>query len=382
MSETDHLPPPPPGAPAVPPPRPAAVDVAPVALEHRVEGLSCPNCAGALAADPGLRVVRCPYCDTPLLALAEIGIRRFAVLPTVDATRARDLARGWLGHGINKDPHLAREAEIGEAFLSFLPFYRVEADCVGIALGTERRTRWTGSGKRRRAETYEVDVERRVERHFDRTYPALNVAELGIRRVDLSGDELVPFDSERLERRGMVFPPTGSASEVRAAALARFAAEADPSRGLARRRFRFLETLRERLSVIYYPLWIVRYRYRGRAYQALVDGEDGGLAYGKAPGNDLYRALALVGTEAVVMFLLTTVLQFGASGPLLALAGGLGLAMFLWGWKRFRHGGVVIEGSGVVEDAAPGVADLQRAMRHPERILTDLAMGRLPEIDL
>jgi len=351
-------------------------------LEHRVQGLSCPNCAGALAVDGGLRVVHCPYCDTPLLALAEVGVRRFAVEPAVDSARARQIAGRWLRRGVSKDPRLAREAEIGEAFLSFLPFYRVEADCVGVALGTERRTRWVGSGKRRRMQTYEVDVERRAERHFDRTYPALNVAELGIRRVDLSGDHLVPFDSDRLERRGMVFPPTGSAAEVRQAALAAFAEEADPARGLARRRFRFLETLRERLSVIYYPLWIVRYRFRGRAYQVLVDGEDGALAYGKAPGNDLYRALALVATEAAAMFLLTTALQLGGAFEILALAGGAALAMLAWGWRRFRHGGVVIEGSGAGEERGPRLERLRRAVRRPERILTDLALGRLPEIGL
>ena len=167
-------------------------------------------------------MVECPYCRTPLLAISEVGIRRLAVEPQIDAERARQIARGWLGKGVAKDPKLKTAAKIGEAFLSFLPFYRVEADCIGFALGTEERRRTTGTGKNRRTTTYEVDVERRVEESFDRTYPALNVAEWGIRRVDLRGDPLVPFDSDALDRLGMVFPPTGSETEVREAALERF----------------------------------------------------------------------------------------------------------------------------------------------------------------
>lgn len=316
-------------------------------IEGRIEGLTCPNCGGALEVAAGLRVVECGYCATPLLVVGERGVRRFAVEPEIDSDRARSVAGGWLGKGMRKDPALRREAEVGEAFLTFLPFYRVQADCVGIALGTEQRTRVTGSGKNRRVEHYEVDVERQSERSFDVTYPAVNVAEWGIRRVDLTGDRLVPFDAELLGRKGMVFPPTGSESEVRQAALASFRAQADPSAGLHRLRFRFLESLRERLSVIYYPLWVVRYRFRGRGYQALVDAEDGRLAYGKAPGNDLYRAIMLIATEGAAAFLFTTVLQFWPSGGGLAV-GGLGaVGLVVWGWRRFRYGGVVEEGTGL-----------------------------------
>lgn len=340
-------------------------------LTHRVGGLACPSCGGSLSVEDGLRVVGCPFCRTPLLVRSEVGVRRLAVEPRIDAETARVAAEGWLARGVRKDRRLRREAELRETLLCFLPFYRVRADCVGFALGTEERRRWVGSGKNRRMETYEVDVERRVERSFDRTWPALNVAEWGIGRVDLRGDSLVPYDAELLARRGMVFPTTGSEAEVREAALELFRREADPGSGLKRLRFHFLETLRERLSVIHYPLWVVRYRFGGRSYQVLVDAEDGSLAYGKAPGNDLYRALMLVVTEAAAAFVATTALQVaGASLPALLFGGGIGLAIFVWGWRRFRWGGVVVEGSGV--RPGPDLAtSLGKAVRSPRGALAD-----------
>ena len=362
----------------------AEAELEPVAeerLSSTVSGLSCPNCGGALEVDAGLRVVECPYCQTPLLATSEVGVRRLAVEPQIDSEKARQIARWWLGKGVAKNPKLKTAARIGEAFLSFLPFYRVEADCVGFALGTEERRRTTGSGKNRSTTTYEVDVERRVEETFETTYPALNVAEWGIQRVDLRGDPLVPFDSDALDRLGMVFPPTGSENEVRQAALERFKRGADPSSGLHSVRFKFLQTLRERLTVIYYPLWVVRYRFQNRSYQVLVDAEDGTLAYGKAPGNDFFRAAMLVLTQAISLFVGTTVIQYASSFEVLLFVGLPLVAALWWGWRKFRYGGVVIEGSGAHKEV-----DVDQAWRTltshrgRRRAMRQLMSGKMPEL--
>jgi DNA-directed RNA polymerase subunit RPC12/RpoP len=363
----------------------SSAEAVPRQLSERVHGLACPNCGGALEVVSGLRVVSCSYCGTRLLALSEVGIRRFAVEPQIDSSRARALAKEWLSRGVAKDRRLRREATIGEAFLSFLPFFRAQADCVGFALGTEERRRTVGSGKNRRVETYEVDVERRAEESFDRTYPAVNVAEWGIRRIDLRGDPLVPFEQDLLDRFGMVFPVTGSEKEVMSTAIEAFKRQTDPARGLKRVRMRFLATLRERMSIVYYPLWIVRYRFRERSYQVLVDAEDGSLAYGKAPGNDLYRALMLVGAEAVAMFLGTTALQWMGGGFIsLAFVGGIALAFMAWGWRRFRYGGVVEEGTGLrgeagLEDATASIGQLRAfdGQQVARSLIRALGSGRL-----
>ncbi len=320
----------------------------------RITGLSCPACAGALEVESGLRVLSCPYCGTHLLVGGEPGVRRFTVEPKLDAEAARAAAKRWLGSGWNKDRRLPKDAALAESFLCFLPFFRVQADAVGVALGTEERRRTVGSGKSRRVQTYEVDVERTVQKPCDATFPAVQVAEWGVGRVNLAGDRLLPFDQEALERAGMVFPPTRSEVEARESALASFRADADPGRGMKRVRFRYQATLRERLSVIHYPLWVVRYRFRGRAYQVVVDAEDGAVAYGKAPGNDLYRALMLVGSEAVACFVGTSVVQHGWSGDdgcgVVVGAILFAAAVLAWGWRRFRWGGELVEGTGVVAE--------------------------------
>ena len=223
---------------------------------------------------------------------------------------------------------------------------------VSISGGVEEHTE--GSGNNRR--TVRTNVERPVNRSFDRTFAAVSVEEWGVATIPLPAHPvLAPFDEESLQRRGMVFAPTASENDTRAEALAAFKSEADPGKGLKEVRFRFLETVRERLSVLYVPLWAVRYRYRNRSYTVLVDAADGTIAYGKAPGNDLYRAVMMVGAQAGAFFLATTALQHSDSGGCVMFAGVVALFLLLAGWRKFRYGGEVVEGTGVV-DRIPGAA--------------------------
>lgn len=332
---------------------------APPAGRASVSGLTCPKCGGAVGADAGQRVVICPFCQTALLALGDLGVRRFSLLPQIDGPTARAKAKTWLGSGFNKDRGLAGGAEMGDARLVFLPFFRVQADVIGYVLGVEERSE--GSGNNRR--TVRENVERPVSRSFDRTFAAVSVEEWGVETVRLpAAPALIAFDEEDLQRRGMVFAPTVSESETSENALESYKSEADPGKALKEVRFRFLETVRERLSVLYVPLWAVRYRYRERSYTVLIDAADGSLAYGKAPGNDFYRAVMMVGAQAAACFLATTVLQKMDDGGCVVFAGLASLAILWAGWRRFRYGGEVVEGSGV-GDRTPGAGIQKRLQR-------------------
>ena len=340
-----------------PPPPPAQVPSAKGALR----GLTCPSCGGTLDVAEGWTNITCKYCDTPLALLGERGVLRLMVLDRLDRRRAEDTVRAWLGRGIQKAPALKREARVEEAFLAWFPFVRLRFDLVGWILGVnvrkvKRGNRWVDV-----QEPVELEIERPVERNV----PACEMAEFGVRRVDLKGDEILPLNEELLAKRGMVFRPTKAPPE-----LARELADA-VVRGVARASgpdrvtFSWLAPVRKRVAVLHYPLWVFRYSFRGRTYQVLVDAESGEIAYGKAPGNHLYRAASLTAATAGACFIGTTFLQnIGrilnhTDNPLMVL-GVVGLAMaamVAWGYKQFRHGGVVEEGTGLrAEEPAPDQA--------------------------
>jgi hypothetical protein len=330
-------------------------------------GLTCASCAGTIDVEEGFTNVVCRYCGTPVAVVGERGVVRLMVLDRVDRSAAGLAVRRWFAKGMRKAPALKREARLEEAFLAFFPFVRARFDVVGWVLGTKEHRRKRGD----RWVTEHRPVEVQVERAVDRTMACADMAEFGVHRISLAGDDLAPLDEERLRSRGMVFRPQRTAAEV-ADVLTRAGMEQAQATGdVDRVSFSWLATIRRRTTVVYYPLWVIRYAFRGQTFQALVDGEDGSLAYGKAPGNHLYRALSLVGACAGACFVGTTLLQHLdvvlRSDDSLAALGALGLVLagfVAWGYRQFRRGGVVEEGSGLADGAAEPslVGTVQRLM--------------------
>ena len=70
-----------------------------------------------------------------------------------------------------------------------------------------------------------MDVERKIQNSFDRTYSACDVAELGVKKINLTGDTILPVDFESLQREGMMFNIIASEKEAFEFAKNNFAAE-------------------------------------------------------------------------------------------------------------------------------------------------------------
>ena len=94
-------------------------------------------------------------------------------------------------------------------------------------------------------------------------------------------------------------------------------------------------------------------------------------------GNDLYRALMLVATQAITLFIGTTIIRVlgGGFGPLMFVGIPI-LAILLWGWRKFRYGGVVVEGTGAKK--RPGLGRIARAVvrrRERDKLLEEMVGG-------
>ena len=326
---------------------------APTPKKRVLTGLKCASCGGSVDIQEGVTNVRCLYCETPQAVVGHRGIVRVMVLNQLERDKASAVVRQWFRRGIRKDPALKKEARYQEAFLAWFPFVRARLDVVGWVLGIRKK-------KVKRGNTWKTvrkPVETEIERAVDLTMPAADMAEFGVHRIDLAGDEVQPLDDELLRSRGMVFRPSRSLEEAAADLNDRALGEIKRANRLDEITFSWLASIRRRVALVYYPLWVVRYGFRGRTYQVLVDAEDGSLAYGKAPGNHFYRAFSLVGACAGACFVGSTILQ--NAGSLLRSENGLmGLGfigfvlagLVYWGYSQFRHGGVVEEGSGLASD--------------------------------
>jgi hypothetical protein len=313
-------------------------------------GLACGSCGGSVDVQEGVTNVRCKYCGTPQAVVGRRGVARVMVLNKLERDKASRVVYSWFRKGIRKDPALREHARFHEAFLAWFPFVRARLDVVGWVLGIRERRR----RRNNRWETIREPVEQQVEEHVDLTMPAADMAEFGVHRVDLAGDEVRPLDDDLLRSRGMVFRPNRSLEETAADLSERALEEIRLKHRLDHVSFSWLAGARRHVALVYYPLWVVRYGFKGQTYQVLVDAEDGSLAYAKAPGNHLYRAFSMVAASAGACFFGTTILQ--NAGVFLRSENGLiGLGLIglvlaglvYWGYSQFRHGGVVEEGTGL-----------------------------------
>jgi hypothetical protein len=302
-----------------------------------LQGLTCPRCGGVVTIPEGLVMVVCPFCEQRSVVSGERGVRRYQVPLQVTRDQALAAYQRFLSGNMAIARDLPRKAELSEAILVHLPFWSAWGRGVAWGFGQQE----VGSGDSRRYEPRE----RRVVSELGWNGVACDVGEFGVRRIALEGRPLEPFNSEELHRSGMVFEPVGSEEEAMEQARRAFEQAVSEKVKLDRTAQLFTRVLERRLGLVYYPVWVLRYLYRGRSFQVIVDGFDGQALYGKAPGNVLYRAAMLVGGMAVGAALAIDVpaLIIASAGDsdiigvaLVSFAAGVGL-MFA-GWQKFRYG--------------------------------------------
>jgi DNA-directed RNA polymerase subunit RPC12/RpoP len=306
-----------------------------------IKGLACPRCGGMVAVPEGQAVVVCPYCDMRSLVRGDRSVRRYQVPARISRDQALAALSGFFGKmSVARDARA--KSRISEVFLVHLPFWTLWARALGWAFGQKR----VGSGKNSRLEPREV----RLASDMVWAGAACDVAEFGVTNVELTDQGVEPFDSEQLHASGMVFEPTGSIAEAEEAAQATFDETARGSANLDRLNQLFMRYVNRRFGLVYYPLWALRYSYRNRSFQVVVDGFTGRVLYGKAPGSTLFRAGALSLGMAVGAFLIVDVpvlflRLIGNSDsnssascilPVAAILGGIAAMSFAY--RSFRYG--------------------------------------------
>jgi len=308
-----------------------------------VQGLACPNCGGMVPIPEGQVIVRCPYCDLRSLVRGERGLMRYQVPTRLTREHAQAGLARFLGSSRAIAWEAARKAQLVEAFLVYLPFWVSWARVIGWVFGEKK----VGSGDDTRYEPREIKV---VE-EMSWNGVACDVGEFGVEVVALDQQPLEPFDADDLHASGMVFEPVNSLTDARSAGENEFNARVEAKAHLDRVGQVFVRFLRHRMGLVYYPMWVLRYLYRGRSFQVVLDGYSGKILYGKAPGSTVYRAAVLVAGTALGALIavdgaaLAFRLAFEADGDgtWAFFVGGFGLMAVGYGvmrkaYRMFRYG--------------------------------------------
>jgi DNA-directed RNA polymerase subunit RPC12/RpoP len=332
--------------------------------EEVIKGLMCPSCGGSVEIREGNNVLKCPYCGTALMVMGDEGMLQYHVKSNTDRESTKAEAVRWFGK-FDKDRKLKAEAQFIDVFLIHIPFWRSMGKVCGWVFGNMIHHETSRDSKgNMHTTTRKEPVERMVMEEFLWNRAACDVSDFGVEEVDASGiaGHLEPFDIHAVEKQGMVFEPTHSRTDAVKASEEWMLQKARNSVRVDEVLFQKLHALDKKLSIVYYPLWVLRYRFRERNYQVVIDGTSGRLLYGRAPGSTLYRVSMFVGSLMIGNLILTASVKayFSTNTSEIFIAASIaGAALILFGFFKFRYGGEVVEGG----KKAFNKDDVQNAMK-------------------
>tara|TARA_R110002049_G_scaffold10127_9_gene50625 strand:+ start:2684 stop:3721 length:1038 start_codon:yes stop_codon:yes gene_type:complete len=278
---------------------------------------TCPNCAAQVEFAPGKHATECPFCATPVVV--DTGTNRHikprAVLPfALTEDTARDAMTDWLGalwFAPNGVQDYARKGRRMQGI--YVPYWTYDADTKSSYRGEqgtvyyETRTVMR-DGKREQQQVQKVRwraASGRVKRFFD---DVLVLASLSLPKTYTDG--LQPWDLTALEPYAPEYL-AGFRAEAYGVSLEDGYAQARAHMdrvierdvkfdiGGDRQRVHDIQTQISDVTFkhILLPVWLAAYKYRGKTYRFVVNGQSG-----KVQGERPYSAIKI--TIAVVLGLI------------------------------------------------------------------------------
>lgn len=296
--------------------------------------ITCPSCGGGISFAEGSPTVVCAHCERSYMVAGKKGVLHYRVPCRIEKSEAaRRAGHSYAKNGDNPVVHLI------DTRLVYVPFFRVRVTgggwYIGSGMGTAYTWRETGD---QQAVVIPREVKKSVVEGFFRNIsffvPAVDISELGLIGLwaKSTAVEMVPLDPDTC-RDGEVYTPVKDAAAAAREAWATLISSAKPA-GLTIDYFE-AEKVAEQISLIYYPVWIVRLLLDGAPRRVVVDGIGGDILNARAVKGRRLMVLPGIAILAIIAFLATTI-PF-----LLIIPGAVALYyLFVNGWRWF--GGTLI----------------------------------------
>lgn len=300
-------------------------------------GLSCPACGGAISAGEGDRVINCKYCGSTLYIEGDAGVRTMAFKCKMTRETAINAARQWWGKGF-KARDLKTAGTVTECYPIYLPFWNITTRVAGWVCGYEERTHTDSKGN---THTERINKEEMVLSDMTYSSIACDPGDLGIRSLHNFSGEMSFEDFEMIP----TFESTTSKDDALTSARNDAISKGRSSARVPHITFERLHALVRKTSMLYYPVWVVRYNYHDRMYMLTVDGVTGEVLSGRAPGDPLFQSLAITaGTSFGGLASAGGIIVAQESGQVGAVLFIFGLAVMVATYLFFRHGSERNEG--------------------------------------
>jgi DNA-directed RNA polymerase subunit RPC12/RpoP len=242
-----------------------------------VEEIRCSHCGAPIAFKPGEILATCTYCGYTVVI--ETGqtftFEHSLLLNKYDPMSVEEPIRSWMRSGFLKPSDLVHKARMIEKNLVYLPFWVVS---------TEAKSSYKGIFERI---SPAIVKEGKIEKEYNWLVLARKATEFPTREYDVPLDGKIPFDFRKVEGFAKVL--NSEIDHDEAVELAgqqidehhRYLVQQDVDKIIEMK----TELDTKQTVYLHAPIWFVKYEYKGKAYQLLIDGVTGTAIKGDIPST-------------------------------------------------------------------------------------------------
>ena len=240
-----------------------------------VQEIMCSHCGAPISFEPGEIIATCKYCGyTVVIETGKVFTFEHSMLQNkYDLTEIEEPIKNWMRAGFLKPSDLARKSKITEKTLIYLPFWVVSVEAESDYKGIFERI------------TPAVVKEGKIEKKYDWLVLARKATDFPTREYDVPLTGKVAYDFRKIEAFAKVLNSeiekneAGELAKQQIEEHHRYLAQQDVDRVIEMKN----EIKIDQTVYLHAPVWFVKYEYKGKAYQLLIDGATGTVIKGDIP---------------------------------------------------------------------------------------------------
>lgn len=242
-----------------------------------VDEIICSHCGAPISFEPGEIVATCKYCGYTVVI--ETGkaftFEHSMLLNKYDQTQIEEPIKSWMHAGFLKPSDLAHKSKIIAKNLTYVPFWMVTVEVETVYKGVFERI------------APPVVKEGRIEKEYDWLVLAREATEFPTREYNVPLEGRIPYDFRKIE----AFAKTLNSEIAKDEAVDHAKQEIEGlHKYLAQQDVDKIIEMKTGMNVgstvyLHAPIWFVKYEYKGKAYQLLIDGATGTIIKGDIPST-------------------------------------------------------------------------------------------------
>ncbi len=241
------------------------------------QNIRCSHCGAPVEFKPGEIIATCKYCGfTTVIETGQaFNFEHSLLLNCYSPDQIEGLARDWMRSGFMKPGDLAKKSKFVEKSLVYLPFWVVSA---------EATTKYKGIFERI---SPPIVKEGQIKKEYNWLVLAREASGFPTREYDVPLAGKIPYDFRKVEG----FAKLLNSEVQREQAIEEAKQQIDTHhRFLLQQDIdRIVEatTDMELKQVVYLhaPVWFIKYEYKGKVYQMIIDGGSGMVLKGDIPNS-------------------------------------------------------------------------------------------------